>query len=444
MNFTPKNYKTIPNKPGIYQFSDETKSLLYVGKAKDLQKRVSSYFKKSSTLLPKTKLMVSQIKTIKTIIVESEIEALLLEAELVNSKQPKYNHQLKDDKSFSFIHFTKEEFPRIYAERMNQILKSERKVSFGPFLSSKIVRLTLDEIRKVFPYRSCNTNRFNKHKVCLYYHLHLCQAPCEDKINFVDYQKEINYLKSFLQRKTKTLALNLKREMQKHSETESFEKAAQIRDQIERLEYLTTKLRLPQEYLQAPNLLEDLRTQVLINLQKVLKLKTLPTRIECYDISNFQGKQATGSMVVFTNAEADKKEYRRFKIKFKDTPDDYFMLYEMLKRRFSRLNDKSHWKLPDLIVIDGGEGQLSKAISIQRLLKLQVPIISLAKKEEEIYMENQPNLLEVSKVNFHKIKLSKKSKELQLLQQIRDEAHRFAITYHRKLREMKLKKEFDL
>ena len=238
--------------------------------------------------------------------------------------------------------------------------------------------------------------------------------------------------------------MNLKREMQKHSETESFEKAAQIRDQIERLEYLTTKFRLPQEYLQAPNLLEDLRTQVLINLQKVLKLKTLPTRIECYDISNFQGKQATGSMVVFTNAEADKKEYRRFKIKFKDTPDDYFMLYEMLKRRFSRLNDKSHWKLPDLIVIDGGEGQLSKAISIQRLLKLQVPIISLAKKEEEIYMENQPNLLEVSKVNFHKIKLSKKSKELQLLQQIRDEAHRFAITYHRKLREMKLKKEFDL
>ena len=170
MNFTPKTHKTIPYKPGIYQFFDGNKNLLYVGKAKDLQKRVSSYFKKSTTLLPKTKLMVSQINTIKIIIVESEIEALLLEAELVNSKQPKYNHQLKDDKSFSYIHFTKEEFPRIYAARINQIPQSERKISFGPFLSSKIVRITLDELRKIFPYRSCTDNRFNKHQICLYYH----------------------------------------------------------------------------------------------------------------------------------------------------------------------------------------------------------------------------------------------------------------------------------
>lgn len=444
MDFTPQTLNLIPRKPGVYQFFDRDNSLLYVGKANDLKSRISSYFQRASNLLPKTKLMVSQIRTIKINLVESEIEALLLEAELIKKKQPKYNHQLKDDKSFLYIHFTKEPFPRIYAARKSQILKTEKTVSFGPFVSAKVVQQTLRELRKIFSYRSCSQNRFNKHKLCLYYHLHLCQGPCEGKITEVNYQKEVNYLKSFLQRKSKKLTSELKKEMVVNAERENFEKAAQIRDQLERLKYLTTKFRLPQDYLTSPNLLEDLRVQTLTNLQRILKLKTLPRRIECYDISNFQGKQATGSMVVFTDGEKDKGQYRRFKIKFKDTPDDYLMLSEVLKRRLKRFErpHKTDWALPHLIMIDGGAGQLSTALQVRKELAFRIPIIALAKKEEEIYIENPNNLLQKSQSNSNRLNLPKKSKELQLLQQIRDEAHRFAITYHRKLRETSLEKQF--
>jgi len=420
----------IPNKPGIYQFFTNSNELLYIGKAIDLKKRVNSYFKSSSNLLPKTQLMVSQIEHIETIVVESEIEALLLEAELIKKENPKYNHQLKDDKSYIYIHFSKDNFPRIHAARKNQIKPNEKTVSFGPFTSSRIVKQTLKELRKVFPYRSCTNNRFKQQNVCLYYHIGLCQGPCENKVTEDQYHKDIKNFQSFLKRKTKTIVRNLNNNMKKASAEQKFELAATIRDQIDRLQFLITDFRLPEEYIRDPNLIEDIRTQTLLDMQKRLSLPLKPNRIECYDISNIQGKSATGSMVVFNAGEPDKKEYRRFKIKSKETPDDYGMLQEVLRRRFVRTitkTTKESWPKPDLIVIDGGAGQLSATTEIINKYKLNIPVISLAKKNEEIYYQN------------NKITLSKRSPVLQLLQHMRDEAHRFAITYHRKLREEKNK-----
>lgn len=428
----------IPTKPGIYQFYDEQNNLLYVGKAKQLKNRVSSYFRTSSDLLPKTRLMVSQITKIKTIVVESEFEALLLEAELIKKLHPKYNHLLKDDKSYIYILFTKDDFPRIISARKNQI--KTKGLFFGPFPNTYIVKTTLRELRKIFPYRSCSTARFNKKKVCLYYHLQLCQGPCENKISKTAYQKELQGIKLLLQRKRKTLIIDLTKKMKQAAEKEKFETAAVLRDKLQKLEYLQTSFRNPTEYMIDPNLLEDIRTQTLTNLQKILGIASLPQRIECYDISNIQGKQAVGSMVVFTQGESDKKEYRRFRIKYKDTPDDYFMLQEVLRRRLKKTgytdikvqeNTKKRWPLPDLIVIDGGKGQLSAALEVvenhQEEIIRKIPVISLAKKQEEIFKKDYVD-------DIQKIILSKRSKELQLLQQLRDEAHRFAITYHRKLR----------
>ncbi len=429
----------VPHKPGIYRYYDKNGELLYVGKAKDLKSRVSSYFQKGNDLLPKTRMMVGQIERLETIIVESEIEALLLEAELIRQYQPKYNSALKDDKSFIYIHFTKEEFARVIPARLNQIQTSEKTVSFGPYTDAKTVKETLKNIRRTFPYRSCNQNRFAKHEVCLYYHLSLCQGPCAGKISLNDYQKEISYLKDFLKGKSQKVVKTLKAEMKTCSDQEDFEQASKIRDQLESLDFLRTKFRLPEQYIQSPNLIEDLREQTLLNLQRILNLPKLPIRIECYDISNFQGKEAVGSMVVFTHGESDKKEYRRFKIRTKDTPDDFHMMQEMVARRFkhSRSDEKS-WPLPDLVIIDGGAGQLS---SIHEVMSTheendvrKIPLVSLAKREEEIYTIKYSAINLNSKPEFHIIRLSKKSPELQLFQRLRDEAHRFAITYHRKLR----------
>lgn len=435
-NKLQKTVQNLPHQPGIYQFFDQNDQILYVGKAIDLKNRVSSYFQKSAKLLPKTRMMVGQIKSLKPILVESEMEALLLEAELIKQKKPKYNHILKDDKSYLYIVFTAEKFPRIMSARKNHV--SENKSIFGPFPSSQIVYTTLKEIRKIFAYRSCTPWRFTKHSLCLYYHLHLCQGPCVGIITEKAYFQEIQKLRLLLQRKSSQLLKNLRKQMQELAQKEEFEKASLLRDQMEKLNYLRSSFHTPTEYLQEPNLLEDLRVHTLQGLQKVLNLSYLPQRIECYDISNFQGKEATGSMVVFTNGEMDKSQYRRFRIKFSETPDDYSMLQEVLSRRFKRIKTKESWPIPNLIMVDGGAGQLSAALEIVKNLNhlslSSTTFISLAKKKEEIYLSRKIN----QEQGFSRLKLSRKSPELQLLQQIRDEAHRFAIAYHRKLRTKKL------
>lgn len=407
--------KGLPRAPGIYQFYDEKGALLYVGKSKDLKKRASSYFR-SKNLGPKTEQLVKKIKYIKYIKVFSEFEALMLESDLIRKNQPFYNIISRDDKSPVYIKISGEPIDLITLARKPQI--EEGDFVKGPLPSAKMAKLILKRVRRIFPY----CQHANPKKPCLYVHLGLCPYPYRDKTAQREYLKSINHIKKLLNGKSKTLFKELTTEMKISSEEQNYEEAAVVKRQIQNLEYLTTRFHDPRDFLEAPNLVDDKITERLTSLQNLLGLPDIPNRIECYDISNIQGKMATGSMVVFTNGQPDKREYRRFKIKFLETPNDFLMMRQVLSRRF-----KNYWPHPSLIVVDGGKGQLRVAFDVLRSLKLKIPVISLSKRREEIFMPNLKN----------PIRLQADSPARQLVQATRDEAHRFAITYHRQLRSLR-------
>lgn len=404
--------KKLPPDPGVYLFWDSKREILYIGKAISIKKRVSSYFVKEN-LGPKTDKLVSQIADVTFIKVFSEFEALLLEAELIKKHKPFFNIQAKDDKSPLYIKITNEEIPLITVTRRE---KKVRGVYLkGPFPSAKTTRDVLKIIRKIFPY--CHHK--NPKKPCLYVHLGLCPYPYESQIEKEKYRQNVEKIKKLLSGKNKALIRDLTKQMHEASKNLRFEEAAEIKSKIGKLQYILTTFHTPREFLERPTLVDDLNLTRLKDLQEKLDLPKIPKRIECYDISNLGGKLATGSMAVFENGRPQKSEYRRFRIKFKKTPDDYDMLKETLARRF-----KNDWPHPDLIIIDGGRGQLNAALSILSKYKLNMPIASLAKRLEEIFVPAK-----VSPVS-----LSKDSPARQLAQAIRDEAHRFAIAYHRLLR----------
>ena len=403
---------SLPQEPGIYQFYDKDNKLLYVGKSISIKKRVSSYFSQNN-LGPKTNSLVSKIENIKYIKVFSEFEALLLESDLIRFHKPFYNIQLKDDKSPIYIKISKSKIPLIEMVRKNKFAKSD--FIKGPFPSAKTTKSILKLTRKIFPY--CHHK--NPKKPCLYVHLGLCPYPYANQQAQNSYKKNIKNIKQLLSGKSKVLAKKLTQEMNQKSKLEQFEQANIIKKQLQNLEYLTTTYHNPREFMEQPTLVDDLSTARLVDLKKRLKLDKVPKRIECYDISNIQGKFATGSMVVFLNGKPQKDQYRRFKIRFLNTPNDFEMLREVIARRF-----KNNWQTPDLVIIDGGKGQLSSASKIAALHSQNIPIVSLAKRFEEIYTQDDPN----------PIKLPKESPARQLAQALRDEAHRFAITYHRNLR----------
>lgn len=407
----------MPQSPGIYIFKDKNNQIIYIGKSKNLKNRVSSYFKTPLKLGPKTSILVNQIKDISFIKVESEIEALLLEASLIKKHQPKYNIDLKDGKSYPYIKITKkEEFPRVILSR--QMLK-DGSLYFGPFPDSGKVRFILRWLRKIIPYCSCK----NHPKSCLYYHLGLCPHPSyeTDKIG---YQKNIRKIIDFLSGRKSKIIKDLNKEMNQYSKTLDFEKAAKVKKQIETIEFITSQRVLSQEYIENPNLIEDKRNEELFDLQKVLNLRVKPEIIECYDISNTSGKEATGSLVTFLNGEPEKSKYKKFKIKTINTPDDYAMLKEVFVRRFN-----NNWPLPDLFVVDGGKGQFEILQNILNKRNLKIPVIGLAKRFEEIYSQKDGKLQVTS--------LSLSLPSIKLLQRLRDEAHRFAKFYHIKLRKNK-------
>ncbi len=404
--------KKLPASPGIYQFYDFQGKLLYVGKSKSIKKRVASYFSKKD-LGPKTNVLVSKIANIKFIKVFSEFEALLLEADLIRTNKPFYNIQLKDDKSPIYIKISKADVPQVETTRKQNFKKSD--FVKGPFPSARTTKAILKLIRKIFPY--CHHK--NPKKPCLYVHLGLCPYPYRNDQAKQQYLQTLKKIKKLLSGNSRVLTRELTREMNRKSKEQKFEEANAIKKQLQNLEYLTTSYRSPLEFIERPTLVDDLSTARLIDLKNKLNLPSLPKRIECYDISNIQGKFATGSMVVFLNGKAQKDQYRRFKIKFLNTPNDFEMLKEVLARRF-----KNDWPMPDLIIIDGGKGQLSSAVEIAGKYNKTMPIISLAKRLEEIYLPNSQL----------PITLPKESPARQLAQSLRDEAHRFAITYHRKLR----------
>ncbi len=421
---------TLPEKPGVYLYHDSDNRIIYVGKAVNLKNRVRSYFQAPEKLGPKTAALVSNIDRIEYWEVDSEIEALLLEAELIKLHKPRYNIILKDDKSYLYIKIaTNEDIPNVTTSRRENI---KGVTYFGPFPSAQTAKSVLKTIRRVFHYCSCKAGQ-NTQKPCFYNHINLCPAPRAAEISEKEYRDE--YLKQiilFLSGKKKQLIKELEKEMNVASEELNFEEAAKIKKKIDDLLYITQSFRKPEDYIENPNLVEDQRTKTLEELRhhvaQYLPLKNLPQRIECYDISNIQGKQAVGAMVVFTNAEPDKREYRKFKIRVKDTPDDFTMMSEMLRRRFN--ND---WATPDLLVIDGGKGQLQAALDTLNAAGVTIPVISLAKRFEEIYLKVGND--------FEKIVLPRNAKALQLLQHMRDEAHRFGITFHRSLRSKKLLSE---
>lgn len=409
--------KKLPQSPGVYQFFDEEGQLLYVGKSISIKKRVFSYFS-TKGLGPKTTLLVTKIKDVKYIKVFSEFEALLLESALIRQNQPFFNIQARDDKSPVYIKISNDKIPLISTTRKEVPKKGEFTV--GPFQSSKTTKEVLRIIRRIFPY--CHHK--NPKKPCLFVHLGLCPYPWKSDPKAKQYKETIKNIKRLLKGKARLLMKNLTVEMNALSKLQKYEEAQEVKKQIEKLEYVTTTYHDPNEFLTTPTLVDDLTRERLEDLKQALELKSLPLRIECYDISNISGKMATGSMAVFENGEPAKSEYRKFKIKFLSTPNDFEMLKEVLARRFK---NKS-WKKADLIIIDGGKGQLTSALNIAKKYKVKTPIVSLAKRFEQIYVPSK--VLPVS--------LPKESKGRQLAQALRDEAHRFAITYHRLLRSKNL------
>ncbi len=530
--FPRGDHSRLPNKPGVYKFFDSSNTIIYVGKAKDLKKRVTSYFTKGNLDNRKTYRLVSEIKEIEFVIVSSEFDALLLENNLIKENQPKFNILLKDDKSFPSICITNERFPRIYSTRRIDNSKGEY---FGPYTSVKAMNNVLELIRKLHTVRTCKYNlseeniKKKKFKVCLEYHIGNCLGPCEDFQSEENYLQDIEQAKSILKGKIGVVARSYKQKMQEAADNMQFEVAQSFKEKYDRLEKFQSKslivnpnitdtdvfsivsgekisfinyLKIDNgsivnsETIEVKKKLEEEDTRVLQfsifdlrkkynstnasilvnkeveswegveisipkigdkkklvdlslknalffkkekiskdsvqpneailqNLMKDLNLQELPIHIECFDNSNIQGTNPVASMVCFKNGKASKSDYRKYNIKTVIGPDDFASMNEVVGRRYHHLKSEK-LPFPNLIIIDGGKGQLSAACDALREIGIygQIPIIGIAKRLEEIYYPEDSIPLYISK----------KSTSLKLIQQLRDEAHRFAITFHRQKR----------
>jgi excinuclease ABC subunit C len=529
--------QTLVETPGVYQFFDSKGEIIYIGKAKNLKSRVSSYFRNDASHSSKTKLLVRRINDIKTIHVSSETEALLLECNLIKEYRPRYNILLKDDKSFPWIKITNEEYPRIFFTRNKT---KDGSYYFGPYTSKRHLKELMDLIREIFKYRTCSlplkekTVKQGKFKPCLNYQIKLCDAPCADYQSLEEYNKVISSIKNIIKGNFSDFIKEMKKDMFSLAQDLEFERAEEVKEKIRALEsyksrssvvssmisdtevyayvkgensifmnalrvndgnlvssfssqinkkleetdneafitaiiqirdklnwnskeiILENPLDIPKDYVnqtipmlgekkkllefslhnaklyyfesvKKASLVDPERNanRILETIKKDLRLETLPRHIECFDNSNTQGNQPVAACVVFRNAKPSNRDYKHYNIKTVIGPDDFASMKEVMLRRYSRL--KSEGKpMPQLIVIDGGKGQLSSAYDILKELQLEdkIRIIGIAKRLEEIFFpnENLPLLLD------------KRSETLKVIQHIRDEAHRFGITHHRKKR----------
>jgi len=377
-----------PDSPGVYLMRDKNREIIYVGKATSLKERVRSYF--SNDLAEKTRRQMLEVTEIEFQETDSALEALLLESALIKRYAPKYNIRERDDKSRIYVHITKEQFPRIELLRETDLHNlSKSPILYGPFLSAKSVSDALELIRKIVPFRSC---RVVPKKKCLYGYIGLCDAPCESKIDELEYKKNIRLVRDFFEGKKARVLSTLKKELNLAAKKLEFERAAKIRDQIYALNHL--------------------REMFIISRDTPT---TVFNRIEGYDISNISGVYAVGSMVVFIDGTSEKSEYRKFKIKWVKGANDTAMMKEVLIRRF-----RNDWPHPDLILVDGGRGQVNAATDVLNKLNLKIPVIGLAKgpdrkKDEVITNQVLPR------------------KDIVVFKQVRDEAHRFAKGYYEKL-----------
>lgn len=400
--------RSLPSASGVYLMKDASGTVIYVGKAVDLHKRVASYFRRRPTV-SKTDFLVEKIDGIDVILTESEAEALILEASLIKKYQPYYNISLRDDKTYPYIEITGELFPRVAIVRPRELNPSSS--YYGPYTSVALIREALEIIRRIFPFRTCDPF---PEKECLFFHIGLCGAPCIGRQTRQDYHKAIRHIRIILDGKKDRLFKQLTAQMERSARRKEFEEAAKIRDQLRAIGALYSGTGDINYFKEAEQ------------LQRALNLPMPPKRIETFDISNIMGEQSVGSMVSFFNGRPDKRQYRRFKIKTVKGSDDPRMIAEVVGRRYSRLKREGRL-MPDLIVIDGGKGQLSAAQARIRELDLMIPMISLAKREEEVFVPGRRSA----------IVLPKNSLGLKLLQRCRDEAHRFAVSYHRTLRNKK-------
>lgn len=405
------NPKSLPSKPGVYIYRDHTQKIIYVGKAINLRKRVSQYFQRDDALGPKTAQLVSQIASIETKTVGSEIEALILESSLIKKYRPKYNSSLKDDKSYSYICITHDKLPLMYSTHLSNLPTTAS--VYGPFPSGSAIQTLLKTIRRIFPYYS------TKHppRSCFYCHLNLCPGP---NPNPKIYRQTVNKIKKILTGSFKLLQRQLTKEMQTASKLENYELAISARQQLEAVNYIVSGWHNLNHLFENLNLPEDRSSQAIHEISSVLGISTI-NRIECFDISQLGSKYFVGSMVVWQDGQIDHNQYRRFKIKTKFTPDDQYMIREVVYRRLKH----PEWGTPDLIVVDGGKPQVSAVHTVIVNHSEAILLVGLAKKFETIVLK--------SKDNFDEINLPKNSSALNLLKLLRDEAHRFANSYRRQL-----------
>ena len=399
---------SLPQKPGVYLFKDKNGTVLYVGKAKALRRRVASYFRLDQEL--KTALLVSKIADLDYIITASELDALILENELVKKYQPRYNMMLKDDKNYPFLKLTvNEEWPRLVIARRQE---EDGALYFGRYQGG-MARAIIKTVKKMFPLRWCNEAPLKKRtQPCLYYHVGSCRAPCVGKISQEKYQALVEGVKILLSGNLGQALQKLQEEMRRAAAAQDYERAGYFRDSLGQLEKM----------LEGKG--EKKEDTALQDLKRVLALDKLPERIECFDISNLQAANMVGSLVVFLDGAPLKSDYRRFKIRsVKGKPNDFQAIYEVVKRRYTgTLAKKLPW--PDLVVVDGGRPQVDMAWRALKEAGLRVPLLGLAKEKEGI----------VRPFKVGQLVLPRGDKGLQLLQRLRDEAHRFAINYHRKMR----------
>jgi len=401
----------IPENPGCYIYRNLAGEIIYVGKAINLKKRVSQYFQRDDALGPKTKTLVSQIASVETRSVNSEIEALILESSLIKKYHPKYNSQLKDDRSYLYICISKSKIPVVFTAHSSNL--PPHADIFGPFPDGTSVKLLLKTIRRLFPFRSSEKHPKTP---CLYCHLGLCPGPNPDPKT---YHQNIIKIKKILNGHFNSLLISLKKEMNSASKSQDFEKALLLKNQIDALNYIVSGWNNLKNLYADINLPEDKQSQAIQELETTLRpylnLKNIH-RFEVYDISQLGTKYFVGSMVVWQNGSVDHNAYRKFKIYSKITPDDQFMMKEVIYRRLKH----PEWGIPDLIVVDGGKPQVSSVSTIT-----DTPVIGLAKKQETIVIKSRDSWVEIN--------LPPKSQALLLLERLRNEAHRFANKYRKEL-----------
>lgn len=399
----------LPTTPGVYLMKDGSREVIYVGKAAQLKKRVSSYFRAKEYRSRAQAALMERVEDVDFIPTGSVAEALLLEHSLVKRYQPRYNVTLKDDKSYPLLKFTvHDDFPRLFIARKR---KPDGSIYYGPFTNAGLLREALKLLRKIFPIRSCR--RFPK-SPCLYYYLGQCPAPCVGKITLQGYGVIMKELTLFLDHGRNGLIKDLMGEMKEASDEKDFERAARLRDRIEALTRVVS---------QTHGMVDP--KGAALELKELLGLPKPPQRIEAYDISTISGGWSVGSRVTFDEGRPDKSDYRRFRIRGVKGIDDYGMMREVIRRSFKKGKACGKRGLPDLIIIDGGKGHLASALSeLKDLGWERPPTISIAKEFEHIYLP----------ARSLPINLPPHSKALYLIQRIRDEAHRFAISYHRRLR----------